>query len=69
MKATLILLTFASLVYCFIVGRNFEKQAEQQSHTIEVLRGDSVLIHTFFEEQSRKYEDFYVEFINFKLKK
>ena len=69
MKSTLILFTFASLVYSFIVGRNFEQQAEQQAHTIEILRGDSVLIHTFFEEQSRKYDDFYVEFINFKLKK
>lgn len=67
MKSTLILFTFASLVYSLILGRNFEQQAEQQAHTIEVLRGDSVLIHTFFEEQSRKYEDFYVEFVNFKV--
>ena len=67
MKTTLILFTFASLVYSFILGRNFEQQAEQQAHTIEVLRGDSVLIHTFFEEQSRKYDDFYVEFTNFRL--
>ena len=64
MKATLVLFTFASLVYSFILGRNFEKQAEQQQHTIEVLRGDSVLIHTFFQEQSRKYDDFYVDFVN-----
>ena len=69
MKATIILFTFASLVYSFILGRNFEQQAEQQAHTIEILRGDSVLIHAFFQEQSIKYEDFYVEFTNFKLKK
>jgi hypothetical protein len=69
MKTTLILFTFASLVYSFILGRNFEKQAEQQSHTIQVLRGDSVLIHTFFEEQSRNYDDFYVDFVNFKVNK
>ena len=69
MKVILILLTFASLVYCFILGRNFDKQAEKQQRTIEILRGDSVLIHTFFQEQSRKYEDFYMEFTNFKLKK
>ena len=64
MKETLILFTFASLVYSFILGRNFEQQAEQQAHTIEILREDSVLIHTFFEEQSRKYDDFYVDFVN-----
>jgi hypothetical protein len=69
MKATLILFTFASLVYSFILGRNFETQVEQQAHTIQVLRGDSVIIHTFFEEQSRKHDDFYVDFVNFKVNK
>jgi len=67
MKETLILLTFASLVYSFILGRNFEKQAEQQAHTIQVLQGDSVIVHAFFEKQSQKYEDFYVDFVNFKV--
>ena len=67
MKSLLIILQFLVIVYALILSMSQEKTIEKQQLELNTLRRDSTLIHDFFIDQSQKYEDFYVDYTNFKL--
>lgn len=62
---TLLIVTFLTLIYCLKIAYNQDETIHKQQRRIEVLQGDSIIIHTFFEEQSQKYDKFYNDWINF----
>ena len=66
MKETIIVVTFIALCMALWLGLKLEKKVEHQQQRIEVLQGDSIIIHSFFESQSQKYDDFYNDYVNFK---
>ena len=66
MKETIITVTFIALCSALWIGLKLEKKVEHQQQRIEVLQGDSIIIHSFFESQSQKYDDFYNDYVNFK---
>jgi len=68
MKETIIVVTFIALCSALWIGLKLEKKVESQQKRIEILQGDSVIIHTFFQEQSKKYDQFYNDWVNFKTK-
>ena len=49
MKETIITVTFIALCSAQWIGLKLEKKVEHQQKRIEILQGDSVIIHTFFE--------------------
>ena len=63
---TLLIITFLTLIYCLKIAYNQDATIYKQQQRIEVLQGDSVIIHTFFESQSKKYDEFYNDYVNFK---
>lgn len=67
MKSLLIILQFLVIVYALILSVSQEETIEKQQLELNTLRRDSTLIHDFFIDQSQKYEDFYVDYTNFKL--
>ena len=67
MKSLLIILQFIVIVYALILSVRQEETIEKQQLELNILRRDSTLIHDFFIDQSQKYEDFYVDYTNFKL--
>lgn len=64
-----LIVSFLGLIYAMNLLKQQDNKLRKKQQRIEVLQGDSVIIHTFFEEQSQKYEDFYVDFVNFKINK
>ena len=66
MKEAIIAVTFITLCMALWIGLKIEKKVENQQRRIEILQGDSVIIHTFFQEQSKKYDEFYNDWVNFK---
>ena len=68
MKEAIIAVTFIALCSALWIGLKLEKKVETQQQRIEVLQGDSVIIHTFFKSQSQKYDEFYNDWVNFKTK-
>jgi len=68
MKETIIVVTFIALCSALWLGLKLEKKVKHQQKRIEILQGDSVIIHTFFESQSQKYNQFYNDWVNFKTK-
>lgn len=64
-----LVVSFVALVYAMNLLKKQDEKLRSKQHQIQVLQGDSVIIHTFFENQSQKYKDFYVDFVNFKLNK
>ena len=68
MKEAIIVVTFIALCSALWIGLKLEKKVESQQKRIEILQGDSVIIHTFFQEQSKKYDQFYNDWVNFKTK-
>jgi uncharacterized SAM-binding protein YcdF (DUF218 family) len=66
MKETIIAVTFIGLCSALWIGLKLEKKVEHQQHRIEILQGDSLIIHTFFKSQSQKYDQFYNDWVNFK---
>lgn len=67
MKSVLIVLQFLTIAYALVLSVGQEEVIEKQQIELNTLRRDSVLIHDFFIDQSQKYEDFYVDYTNFKL--
>ena len=65
MKTTLIILTIGITTASVINYASQNKREKLLQQRIETLKKDSVLMHTFFEEQSKKYKDFYNEWVNF----
>lgn len=66
MKTILIILTIG-IIFASVLNHSIQNKREKiLQQRIETLQKDSVLMHTFFEQQSRKYKDFYNDWVNIK---
>jgi preprotein translocase subunit YajC len=61
----LMIVLFLGITLHVVNKREYKEENKRLKNRIEVLQGDSVIIHNFFIEQSQKYKDFYIDWINY----
>ena len=61
----LMIVLFLGVTLHVVNKREYKEENDLLKHRIEVLQGDSVIIRNFFIEQSTKYKDFYIDWINY----
>jgi hypothetical protein len=61
----LMIVLFLGFTLHLVNKREYKEENNLLKNRIEVLQGDSVIIRGFFIEQSQKYKDFYIDWVNY----
>jgi preprotein translocase subunit YajC len=65
----LMIVLFLGVTLHVVNKREYKEENKRLKHRIEMLQGDSVIIRTFFIEQSQKHKDFYIDWVNYEQNK
>jgi preprotein translocase subunit YajC len=63
--ALLMIVLFLGVTLHVVNKREYKEENNRLKNRIEVLQGDSVIIRSFFIEQSQKHKDFYRDWVNY----